>query len=288
MDKKKEIVRSISQDVSKMLNVVANYQPQEMKMIFAKLEALKLALEAADMFYEASVQYAQLEAYALIRAVELSDGKMPILTGRNKYNRAKSAVWLFNMTEQERLKIIEMCKDGKTIVAIYKEITAPTDKEVAKKIRKQICEEMFDDLDRNGVCCINRVEKLFKKIPNPLKNDVKDGIRNELLKKGAVGLGDKNGTYIIPTNQSNEVYQALQTRLHSIQFDYLNFLSIAEKCDVKPIFKVTESPNQYVSICGIILILAGYEKAIRLSCFPSAKSQVKRYLDEINNFVQAL
>ena len=59
MDKKKEIVRSISQDVSKMLNVVANYQPQEMKMIFAKLEALKLALEAADMFYEASVQYAR-------------------------------------------------------------------------------------------------------------------------------------------------------------------------------------------------------------------------------------
>lgn len=288
MDESKDMVRSISQDVGKMLNMVANYQPEDMKMIFAKLEALKATLEAADMFHEASIQYAQLEAYALIRAVELSDGKMPMLTGRNKYNRAKAAVWLFNMTEQERLSIIEQCKDGKTILAIYKEITAPTDKEIAKKIRKRICKEMFGDLALNGVCCLNRVDNLFSKIPNPLKNDVKDGIRNELLKKGAVGLGDSNGTYIIPNSQSDEVYKALQTRLRSIQHDYLSFLSIAKECDVKPHFRITDNPIKYVGIYEMVLILAGFGEAIELSCFPNTKYLVKNYLNKINEFVQAL
>ena len=275
-------------DMKQLLKVVSNYQPEEMKIIFAKLAGLESTLRAADMFHEASIQYAQLEAYALIRAVELSNGNTPLLTGKNKHNRAKAAVWLYNMTEAERVSIIQKCLDGKTIVAIYTEMTKPSDKEVALKIRQEICRDMFYDLKEKGVCCLATKAAYLKAIPPPLRNDVTNGIKNELLSKGAVGLHDNLGTYIMPQSDSNKVLEALEERIRQIERDYMSFLGITRMCKQKPFRRIVKQWTQNVYIDDLMWALAAYQDSVEISFAPVAAKRMISFLDELKTFVDQM
>ncbi len=269
---------ALLEEAQNMMHIFSNYQPEEMKMVFAKLAALKEALKAADMFYEASVKFAQLEAYALIRAVELSNGERPTLTGANKTVRSEAAVWLFNMTENERVAIIEKCKEGKTLIAIYKELTGPNDKERASAIRMQLGRNIAFDLKQKGVAVINTEEnkRLIRSLPSNLQQDVTDGLRNLLLRKGAVGIGDHEGTYIVPESNDKEVIKALETRLNSMQKDFFNFLSVARKCTNKPCFDLClPKKAPILSIHGLLLVLAAYEDAIDLYMNDTAQEVLK-------------
>jgi hypothetical protein len=262
-----------------MLAIVSNYRAEDMTIVFAKLSALKSALESADMFFEASVQFARLEAYALIRAVELSDGKKPKLTGKNKEARSMAGVWLYNMTERERNEIIEKCNEGKTIVAIYRAMTAPDQKEIASRIKKKVVRELLDDLELDGSCQLNKYERYLKRIDPELKNDVKEGIRGTLLLKGAVGIKDQQGTYIVPERNEPKILYALTTRLHSICFDFSAFVNLAKKCVSKPGFRINN--NNINKIEDFLLLFAFCEGAISLSMTPKACERLRKVLNEL-------
>lgn len=279
MVEKRETSTSLIQATKTLFNVVSSYQPKEMKKVFAKLAGLKEALKAADMFYEASVQFARLEAYALIRAVELSEGERPAFSGANKTLRAEAAVWLFNMTEIEREAVIERCVEGKTIAILYKELISPNDKERASSIKMQLGRNIALDLKRNGVAVVNTSanKRLIERLPINLRQDVTDGLRNLLLKKGAVGIGDREGTYVIPESNNKEVIKALETRLHSMQSDFLNFLAVARKCTKKPYFEMgLKKVNDGISIYELLLVLAAADNAIDLYVSEGAQEALKK------------
>lgn len=273
-------MNEIAERTHKLLDIVSNYNPTEMKKVFAQLSALKTALEEADLFYEASVQFAQLEAYALIRAVELSNGKKPLLSGKNKAERALAAVWLYKMTEKERRETIEKCQDGKTIVAIYKEQHWKSKDERVADTKKFITERLLEDLNEDGVCQINQYDKYLNSLDSAIRQDIKDGFRNMLLQKGAVGIKDNNGTYINPQDDKPKIYDALEIRINSICSDYLSFISLASKCTAKPVFKIGRG-NSYINIGDLLLLLAAHSGSIIVNFTPCGRKQMINLLDTL-------
>lgn len=271
------------QDTKKMLEIVSNYRPEEMKMVFAKLAALKEALKAADMFHEASIQFAQLEALALIRAVELSNGEPPSLTGPNKKLRSQAAVWLFNMTERERLSVIEKCKEGKTLLAIYNELSAPTDNERAVAIKMELNRNVAFELKRDGVATINTEynKRLIRSLPINLQSDVRDGLRNLLRKKGALGIGDNEGTYIMPESENSKIYDALEVRMNSISHDFAYFISAAMRSKAKPIYKI--NARQEIFYEDFLKLWAGYVGAASIHISERGKQRVIRKINDMLN-----
>ena len=280
-------MNEIAKQTHNLLDIVSNYSEAEMKKVFAQISALKAALEEADMFYEASVQFAQLEAYALIRAVELSNGKKPLLTGKNKAERALAAVWLYKMTEKERRETIFKCQDGKTILAIYKEEHYQSKDDKIAKLKKEIVAEITDDLKLDGICHINKYENDLKKLNPEIKQDIRNGIRNTLLLQGAVGLNDKKGTYIIPERQENQIYDALEARFRSLDFDFASLLSLSEKCKMKPTFRIGYG-TQHIQTTDILYVLAAHRKSINLSFTPYAKKQMLEFLNTLYMEVNSL
>ena len=278
---------SLTHNINDMLAIVSNYKSEEMKMIFVKLSALEAALRAADMFYEASVKYAQLEAYALIRAVELSNGKLPELSGKNRTLRAEAAVWLYNMNEKERNYVISLCEKGKTICSVYSKLTAPSPEEKASKIKQKLKKTVLNNLEKDGICRLNTpdIETYLRSVPSNLRSDVRNGIRKILLDKGAVGLHDNKGTYILPASSSDKVYEALEARINSIEQDFTSFLDIAGKCKTKPIFNIISKGAQNAYSRHYILLLAAYYNAITFSASPHIAQQIRNTLKDMIRFL---
>lgn len=270
-------------DTENMLHIVSNYKKEEMKMIFIKLAGLESALRAADLFYEASIKYAELEARALIRAVELSNGEIPKLAGKNKLLRAEAAVWLYNKTEEERNEIILQCQNGKTIAAIYKELTEPSLDETIVEIKEEIKKEIDENLEKTGTCQLNTqsIENKLSKIPKKIRSDIRDGLRKYLLDKGSVGLNDNQGTYIIPTKKTDKVHEALKARINSIGQDFESFLSIASRCERKPHFHISLKGTQRAFGQDYMLLLAAYYKAIEIDAAPHATHEIKNTIKDI-------
>lgn len=269
-----------------MLDIVSNYRAEDMTMVFAKLSALKSALESADMFFEASVQFARLEAYALIRAVELSDGKRPELKGKNRLARATAGVWLYNMTESERNAIIEQCKEGKTVVSIYRELHHSNKEKRFSELKKDIIKNLLDDLKEEGICSINNYERYLNRIDPSLRQDVKDGIRSKLLLSGAVGIEDRQGTYIVPERNEQKIEDALMVRMRSICSDFLSFMYLASNCSSKPYFKLGFG-NGRISPEDILLLFACSRGAIHIYTNPYVREQLKTELNALVRILDA-
>ena len=278
---------SLAEETDNMLHIVSNYKLEDMKMIFVKLSALEAALRAANMFHEASIKYAELEAYALIHAVELNNGQPPELSGKNKTVRAEAAVWLYNMTEEERHEIIALCKKGKTIAVVYSDLHPPDYNEWASEIKEQLKNKVTRQLEQTGMCQLSDeyLEKQLRSLPSNLRSDVRDGIRKVLHNKGAVGLHDHKGTYIIPTSDSHDVYKALNARINSIGRDFKAFLNLASQCKNKPDFRLTTSAAKSINAEDYILLLAAYYNAVNLSAAPHATHEIRSVLRDINKIL---
>lgn len=196
-----------------------------------RIDALKAALESVDRFHEQSVKYAKLEAYTLIRAVELGGAK------RIPTKHRKTAEWLFSLSESERERYIAMCADGMTIDNIYKrevgdDLRLQQGVEVARTEEKNI----LDELKEIGITNVqNRFDAIRTFVPDKrLAEDMIDGVRNRMRKAGAVGVGGCTGLYVIPEKADKEaVKKAIIMRYESAMDDMENIVHIAHTAKVK-------------------------------------------------------
>ena len=209
----------------------------ELLKMLKQIDALKVALDAADTFFSQSVLYAKLEADALVRVCELGG------LGKLRGTRRNAAEWLWKMDEQERQKTISLCEDGITIENIYK-------REVGDEIKTKKCLEqaeyergwLLDSIKETGICDLkpfaNRVRESFKFDKRNIAEDIIDGTRNRLRKLGAVGIGEDSGIYVLPTaDNKDEVKKAILLRYDSIANDLRNIAEIAKKADAKLSYK---------------------------------------------------
>lgn len=210
-----------------------------------QIVALKTALESVGKFRQNAVKYAILEAEALVRCVEL--GGASKLHG---YVR-KTAEWLYDLPPCERHEYIDMCKDGLTIDQVWKrEVKDPQTRERNAERLNDMREWVIEDVKRDGIVDISHISAEARKICDPKHaNDYIDGVRNELRRAGAVGVGFNSNEYIMPKAGNEEkVLLAVLNRIKSISKDLENLKTLAlyggvslHPSDISEKSKITEA-----------------------------------------------
>lgn len=204
---------------------------EELTQMIKQIDALKVALDSANAFRENAIKYAILEAEALVRVIELGGTKKLRAPHRD------TAEWLASMSEAERDKYINMCGEGLTIDQVYK-------REFGDELKMRI---KLDNLNFERETLIRYVGEYgyvdlhdyCQKVRSTaqdykLANDIIDGTRNALRKAGAVGIGHKSLTYVMPTVDNKEdVYEAVFMRIKSAILDLESVKEIAAAAQIK-------------------------------------------------------
>lgn len=254
--------------------------------IIKQIDALKVALEAVDQFREQSITYAKLEAEALIRCVELG--------GLNELrrDRKKCAAWLSGLSYEERSKYISMCADGMTIDNIWK-------REIGDGAKfKEIIDDLetrrdwlIDDVKEKGIVSIREFSELVRsKLPNnkkALADDIVDGLRSRLRQSGAVGVGDDDNTYVMPTPENDaEVKKAILLRYKSICADFERIAEIKRAAEITFSYKEFDDgsnwsyeSNLYVTHILIALCATGVICDDKALAEAIAKSDARKEMD---------
>ena len=165
-----------------------------------KLKMLQRGLKAKHIFRENAVKFAMLHAESLVRIVEL--GGIDELKGREK----KTAEWLSNLNDEDRSAYISKCGEGITIDQLwYREIDAARRAEVKwngviKKAQAAV-QDAVNEANTSGFVDTDKyIDRIRDLIPenSDIRHDLIDGMRNKLLKEGALGVGFNSGVYIKP------------------------------------------------------------------------------------------
>lgn len=217
----------------------------EIIALVKKIDALKIALEAADTFRKQSIMYAKLEANALVRVAEL-DG-----IGKLRGYHRKTAEWLFGLSELEREKWILECENGLTIDQVYKnEIEAPLKFNAQFDRIKERKNDILDECREKGIVdikpFIEDVKNVFRFDKAEIGEDIIDGMRNKLRKAGAYGIGGDSGIYVMakPEN-SEEIKSAIRLRYDSIIRDLQSIKQIAKASGVKMSFRDFDNGSNF-------------------------------------------
>lgn len=208
---------------------------EQVRKMIKQLDAVKVALESINRFHEKSIIYAQLEAEALIRLIEL--GGIKYLRG---YKR-QTAEWLSKMDNQDRDKYINMCKDGLTITAIFQRETGtymhykkydPSPGCLMEEERSRIMDTAIEGDDPVDLTLFASHARESYGTEDEA-NDAIDGMRNKLRKLNYVSVGDKSGKYV-PVKNSNdqELWGAVRCRVHGIIDDIQRISEICKEANL--------------------------------------------------------
>lgn len=261
-------------------NELGNLQSeQDVRNMLAKLELVKDALKAADQFREQSVKFARYEAYALVRAVEIS-GDTSLIKG--KY-RKLAAKWLASLSDEERDEYIDKCNDGKTIDNIYRELVyLPEQRNALGDAVRDCKKKARDELRQNGAVNVpDIVRSQSHKFPKAMVKEITDGVRNAVRDAGGVGIGSNSGIYIDPDKKSAYVSDAIRTRVEAVSRDIEGIADLAKRCESKPVFHIKGSGSQISFMDVTYMILAGVGCALVQFDSPTAKKQSVSILRQI-------
>lgn len=206
------------------------------KDYLARLSGYEKALKDADRFLSWSVEFAKLEAAALIRACELGAIQARAIKG----DRGKAAKWLFNMNEKEREYIISKCENGMTITQLWRiEVkwkTQPTGHQKIAQIANYKKQEYIEQAEKDNIIDISDFSEITGRhdtMEQLVWEDAKQGLRRALLKGGFIGTGNGEQIYVNPNTANNDqIRSAIKNRLQSILGDINNVAEIAHTANI--------------------------------------------------------
>lgn len=212
-----------------------------------KVHLLETFLKKKHIYKENAAKYAILHAHTILKIIDLNG--IEKLEGKER----KCAEWLCGLSETERQEYVSRCSEGITIECIWKnEIDAPrrTEAKIQANIKKAqtIVKKTVEEAKTNGYVQTEQSIKQIKElIPDneDLVRDITMGMRNKLLRSGALGVGDNTGIYVHPVQrvshdddwQAHErwsnVRMAIQNRFRSISHDIENLCTIIQTCGIE-------------------------------------------------------
>lgn len=198
------------------------------------MDKLKKMLDLADEYGNYASEYCTKEAelYIRIASVDGADSMLPDA-------KRKLVNWIRSKTKSQISDVLAECKRGTRISTIMnreyrdeKKIEAEL-AEVAeyKRISKAVITE-FDSTGRTSITPMRYFDswKLKSEPDSAAAKAFTEKTRDELLRRGGIGLADGDGTYINPLSSNRyEVAEAVEARLRSIHCDILSLISICEK-----------------------------------------------------------
>lgn len=219
-----------------------------------KLTVARSALKTADMFRKQSVKYAMMESAALIRVIELGGEK-----NITPYRRRKAAQWLYSLNDEERNEMIQRCRDGVTIEHVYQQEVDNPKKEARAIVTAKAYEDaVIDTFASTGIVTLNSFDEKLNSLPidKDIVQGTKDRVRDKLRRMGGVGIGDGAGTYVSEDNPT-KLSEAIETRIASMQADFIRLAELCKKCDTKPTFRINTHHNHTneMPICNYFYIM---------------------------------
>lgn len=220
----------ITNDITKMLASIEQIVDiDEAILMLKKVDAFKTLLDSMNAFHENAIRYAQLEAFTLLRIVQLGGGKG--LKGTHK----RTALWLESLTPEEQQKYISMCSEGLTIDQVWRrEVGNKEAYEESRRMLSVMRAGIEEKLRDEGIVDISL---WYDKVRAYCHDDAEfddwvDGTRNQLRRRGGVGTG-VNTTYVDPyIADKYQIYRAIVSRICSIQNDMLRLAEIWDSAGI--------------------------------------------------------
>lgn len=261
------------------INIGELNDEQDVINALRQIDAVRELLKAANRFRDESVRFAKYEAYALVRAFEIS-GDTSLIKG--KY-RKLAAEWLASMSEADRDVYIAQCEDGKTIDNVYKErVYKPEQRAALGKAVEECKEKAREGLRRDGMVNVpNTVREHSAKFPKSMVKEITDGVRNAVRKSGGVGIGGGTGIYIDPDRKSQYISDAIATRIDAVARDIDGIAELANRCESKPVFHIRGDGSNISYVDVTYMILAGIGCAKVMFDSPKAKKDSVSILKQI-------
>ena len=230
------------------------------------MELLQSMLKHAHEYDKLIKEYCILEAKMWIRIAGLLDEE------HHRWNVAESKAkigtkgwnlinWIQEKSDEELQRIMGDVADGRRIENIRRDEMAVARWMKQKDQYRSIAENIAKEYRETGKteCNAERFYSQWNGTAKPKPKDINtwvNGMRNELLKAGAVGLGDGSGTYINASGSMNrdELNAAMVNRLAGIVADIRNLTTICAKQNValpnKSLRQAEDAIRQLVDAAG--------------------------------------
>ena len=201
-----------------------------LKAVTAIKDAEKVYIHA-KMYRDKAIAYAQLEAAALVRVVDLG--------GVEKLKKGKlrdAAIWLSKMRESERDHYIRMCQNGMTIDNIYWKIVGKdAEKQVYRDFGYEQRDRLIDELKQTGKVDIGDYSTvMYKKLGAKEGKDIVNGTRIALRDAGGLCIEEGSHVYIKDDSKDKEgIKDCARVRARSIRIDFYRLLEVLQKNKVE-------------------------------------------------------
>lgn len=185
------------------------------------MERLKKLMEAAEQYGQYASQYCEQEFRLFLKIAEIdgAEDKLPAA-------KRRMVAWLRTKSKSETSELLDQCKDGRRIHVIFNQETR---RAVAAYDPADDCERISSDIEKEAlargrtelnIATFYERSKHPDRITPELASAYVEHTRGKLLKKNVLGLGDGNGTYVLPERcDSEDVSKIVETRLRSIVAD---------------------------------------------------------------------
>ena len=121
-----------------------------------KVELLKVVLKQEKLFEQNAISYAKLHMEALIKVVELGGEAQLSRSGYKK----RTAVWAFNLDDDEKAEVIKLIEQGLSIEQIYKrEVIDKENEERRTNKLNRLRDKVLDECENNGVVDLEDYKK---------------------------------------------------------------------------------------------------------------------------------
>jgi len=226
-----------------------------------KLDVLKHALEVADEFNAKSVEFAKLEALALIRVCEL--GGQSSLHG----HRRKAAEWLFAMRDDARAEALGMCSDGLTIEQVWKrEVKDKERSDNSLALVKMYEKDVVAEFRGTGMVRLDRYDRHVEELQlaSDVRKALKDNLRNKIRSLGGHGLGDGSGTYVTAEKAAVDFDEIVYNKVASMTRDLKRLQEICKSEGRVPTFDFGQaySLDNPRILCLVIVCVMGLGKPV--------------------------
>lgn len=210
--------------------------PQAAKIAVAQFESLEKILKATEQYGEKASEFCVAEAMLWKRIAD-AEGAESKLTASQK----DTVEWVRRISDDKWRDVLSMCQEGRRLRSIInaerREHISELKQQTADKEYKRIQDKIVSDLRTNGHTKLTASEfvEQWRALGPPNKDTIKayvESTRDKLLKSGGRGLGDGDGTYMLPPACSRKnIEQIVQTRINSIYRDIGELAKICKDAD---------------------------------------------------------
>lgn len=208
-----------------------------------KMEFLKAMLEAAHKWSEQAGAFLVMEC---LMWFQISEVRWPRIKPPFKRGEVALIDWIRTKGPDEREAIVRTCYEDRVSVKRQQLDEALEQRHLEKERLEQTWEDAFweeadaivNSIIRDGVgtCRLPLMDVNFSYKPSRKTMEaMTDHMRGRLRAAGAIGIGDGEGTYVMPgMADSEKVREAIRTRMEGVIADLRKIRSIVRETGASP------------------------------------------------------